>query len=463
MCRLFNRFRWLVVPLVGVGTLAVPPSPAADEDKPAGKVEVVVNRRTDTTEVDLRKQLQSVPEAGFDKLDLGGMYPYLASVGRNAERQIEKPKADFGPRTLEMLSAEARRPEMSALPWLAGPKNELTKEAAEDLCVLAIKLRRTLDQSQNRDSHPGPNTLRKLLTGNEWTSPRALPALTQILQTENVESRLLLVEAIGAIRGEKASVALARRALFDLSPKVREKAIVALAGRPHPEYTATLLDGLRYPWPAVADHAAEAVAAIKRTDLVPELVNLLKEPDPTLPVKTDSGYSVKEVVGINHLCNCVLCHAPSFAWTDRIRGSVPQPDKQPPSSPYYQDILGTFVRADLTHLRQDFSVVQPVANADKWPDNQRYDYLVRTRPLSATEQSAFEKVQKQNKIPGSYPQQGSVLFALRELTGKDHGNTYEDWSNGLRIHEDQPHTEKLQPKKVDPQKPNPHKEDLPQP
>jgi hypothetical protein len=445
MSRLFNRFRWLVIPLVGVGTLAVPPRPAAAEDKPAGKLEVVVNRRTGITEEDLRKQLQSIPEAGFDKQDLGGIYPYLASASDNANRQMDKPPADFGPRIFELLSTGARRPEMAALPWIASPTNELTKDKADDLRALATKIHFALVRSEKRNAQPDLDAFRKLLTGNEWTSPRALPALTQILQTENVEIRLILVEAIGAIRGEQASVALARRALFDLSPIVREKAIVALAGRPHPEYTPTLIDGLRYPWPAAADHAAEAVAALNRTDLVPELVKLLKEPDPTLPVKTDSGYSVKEVVRINHLCNCVLCHAPSFTRTDRIRGSVVLPSEKPPANPYYEK-SGTLVRADLTYLRQDFSVVQPVANADKWPDHQRYDYLVRTRLLSATEQAAFEKAQKQNKILGSYPQRGSVLFALGALTGKDHGNTCEDWSTALRGHEDRHRTEKLDPR-----------------
>jgi len=212
---------------------------------------------------------------------------------------------------------------------------------------------------------------------------------------------------------------------------VREKAVKALADRPPTEYTPVLYYGFRYSWPAAADHAAEAVVALQRTDLVPELVKLLKEPNPTQPVKTGQSYLVQEVVKINHLCNCMLCHAPSQSREDLVRGRVPMPNEDPPPL-YYQEQTGLFVRADLTYLRQDFSVVQPVANSGKWPGNQRYDYLQRTRPLTKQEVTTFQKLEKDNKLPKTYPQQTSVLFALRELTGRDHGTTYEEWSAGLK-------------------------------
>ncbi len=436
MCRLLNPFGWPVVALVGVGMLVLPLRQTAAEDKPIAKPEVVVKPRTDTTEQDLRKQLQIIPEAGLDKPDLDGLYPFLASFDRQ-ERQKEKPPADFGPRVFETLAAQAKYPERSALPWIDSTTNELTKDEADDLRKLAMKIHLTLNRAK-RTEQPDLTQLRKLFTGNEWTSSRAVPALTQILQIESTEVRLVLIEVLGAIQGEKASVALAKRAIFDLSPKVREKAVQTLAWRPPAEYTPTLISGFRYPWPAAADHAAEAIAAIKRSDLAPELVNLLKEPDPSLPVKAENGYSVKEVVRINHLCNCVLCHAPSVEGNDRIRVSVVQPSEKPSTFPYSTGGSGASVRADLTHLRQDFSVVQPVPIPGKWPGEQRFDYLVRTRALTAMEQTAFEKAQKENKILKTYPQQGSVLFALRELTGKDYGNAYEDWATRLPIPENQP-------------------------
>ena len=50
------------------------------------------------------------------------------------------------------------------------------------------------------------------------------------------------------------------------------------------------------------------------------------------------------------------------------------------SSVYYSRGKGDFVRADVTYLKQDFSVQLPVANPGQWPAEQRYDFVVRERP-----------------------------------------------------------------------------------
>jgi hypothetical protein len=237
------------------------------------------------------------------------------------------------------------------------------------------------------------------------------------------------VEMLADIKGKEASHALAQRALFDLSPDIREKAVQFLATRPAQEYQGFLVEGLRYPWPAAADHAAEALTALKLTAVIPDLVPLLKEPPPTWPVKkSDKEYTVTEVVRINHLCNCVLCHAPSFAKDDLIRGRVPIPGEDPPPL-YYNASSGFFVRANTTYLRQDFSVVQPVAENGKWSANQRYDYVMRTRLLNPAELKAF--VQKNDKLPEKYPQREAVLFALREMTKANPGDTHEAWVTAL--------------------------------
>jgi hypothetical protein len=88
------------------------------------------------------------------------------------------------------------------------------------------------------------------------------------------------------------------------------------------------------------------------------------------------------------------------------------------------------VRADITYLRQDFSVTERVAKPDKWPEWQRFDYLVRTRELTADEVAAHRK--KPRKSPfASYPQRYAVRFALRELTGLDAGEESADWQDIL--------------------------------
>jgi hypothetical protein len=95
---------------------------------------------------------------------------------------------------------------------------------------------------------------------------------------------------------------------------------------------------------------------------------------------------------------------------------------------YGNEVPGvTFVRADITYVRQDFSVAQPVDNPGFWPSQQRYDYLVRRKvvPDPKDEMPPEEKV--------DYPQRRSVLAALRELSGLDAGETAASWRKVLAL------------------------------
>jgi hypothetical protein len=441
MPRPLRSDRWVAAFLAIGVCVALRPGEAAAEEKAPGKSGTAIKRRSTTTEEELRKQLQGVPEAGFDQQAASELYvPIIKAM--KATPPLKQLPPELGSLTLQDNAARDERPDMVFLPWLAGADSELIKEDAEHLQTFSLQLRGALLKSAKK-TDPDPEKLAPLLATAGWKRPAAVPTLTQMLQAEPAAVRLLLVEALEKIEGAEASAALARRAVFDLSPEVRARAVRALAARPAAEYTAVLYDGFRYPWPAAADHAAEAVAELKRVDMVPELVKLLKEPSPTHPVKVEGGYAVQEVVRINHLCNCVLCHAPSLEKGDPVRGGVAIPGER--FETRYSRGGSFFVRADRTFLRQDFSVVQPVAKPGKWPGEQRYDYLVRTRPLSETEQVAFEKLEKEGKGPKSYPQQAAVVFALQEVTGRDHGTTYESWSAGLRESSTSPRTREEKP------------------
>jgi hypothetical protein len=224
--------------------------------------------------------------------------------------------------------------------------------------------------------------------------------------------------------------------MVDLSPEVRESAVLALKDRPRSEFKDLLLAGLRYPWAAVPAHAAEALVALREKDTIPALVKALEAPDPADPFTIKMGKKevpvVRELVRVNHLSNCVLCHAPSTNRADLIRGAVPvlgKPLPAPATTPQYYERGENFVRADITYLRQDFSVIQTVAQPGQWPANQRYDYMVRLRRPSAKELKFFEKVRAERPLT---PQRKALLFALRELTGKDLGTTAEDWKRLLK-------------------------------
>ena len=65
---------------------------------------------------------------------------------------------------------------------------------------------------------------------------------------------------------------------------------------------------------------------------------------------------------------------------------------------------------------------QPVADANPWPEMQRFDFLVRNRVLTDEEAKAFTA-----KAGVLSPYQRYTLAALRELTGRDRTPTPEAW------------------------------------
>jgi hypothetical protein len=113
-----------------------------------------------------------------------------------------------------------------------------------------------------------------------------------------------------------------------------------------------------------------------------------------------------------------------------VRAPIPTPGEKLPtrSEVYYAETEGSaVVRADVTYLKQDFSVMQPVENAAPWPLYQRYDYLVRVRPLNAEEQVAFARQQDARKTPPMSEHRQAILYALRALTGRDAGTSVRGW------------------------------------
>jgi HEAT repeats len=238
-----------------------------------------------------------------------------------------------------------------------------------------------------------------------------------MVQAEADDSRAMLVEALATIDTNYATCCLAERAVYDPAPQVRQAAVKALANRPRDDFRPLLMEGLRYPWAPAAQHAAEALVSLQDREALPELKKLVDAPDPNA-VFTDAHNRavVREVVRVNHLRNCLLCHAPSHSREDLVAAPMPVPG-EPLSTLYYgtprpvepkPDAI--FVRADVTYLRQDFSVTQRVAKPNKWPAQQRFDILVRQRPATSAETA--------RKPAATYPQRQAVLFAIERLSAK---------------------------------------------
>jgi hypothetical protein len=260
--------------------------------------------------------------------------------------------------------------------------------------------------------------------------------LTQMLATETPDFQIGLIDYLAGLEDAEATVALARLAIFSPEPRVQRSAIDALRNHDSQIYTQILLSGLRYPWPAAAERAADALVALGCTDVVPQLVRLLDEPDPRAPmvqnVEGKKTTIVRELVRINHHRNCLLCHAPPTASDFKEGravplGAVPDPDRPLQLSEQGYPLLSPdlLVRADVTYLRQDFSALQEVADAAPWPAMQRFDFLVRTRTLNSAEADAVNDALAKSTGPNPYRQ--AALHALRWLTGTDAGATAAGW------------------------------------
>jgi hypothetical protein len=272
-----------------------------------------------------------------------------------------------------------------------------------------------------------------------------IAALMQVLAPEAPSFRLGLVKYLSTISHPDATRALARLAVFSPEDEVRQAAIDVLKVRRERDYTDVLLQGMRYPWPAIARRAADAIVKLERNDLIPQLIDMLDEADPRSPVMTKVDKKevpvIREMVRINHHRNCLMCHSPGNSDTvspETLMVAVPTPDQplNPPQGGYSQggspDLL---VRLDVTYLRQDFSMLQPVADAAPWPEMQRFDFLVRTRELTDEEAADFRAKLDKREKGRITPYQRAAVTALREMTGKDTGPTAEAWRKLLELPE----------------------------
>jgi HEAT repeat protein len=423
------------------------PPPAVAEIKPAAAAEF--KRRDRATEEILRDQLALAPEVGIGRAGPLLVREYTARTKANLAVSGEGGLTDAS-------VLRATLPAVATLPLRPGSQVQINPKAAATLGLLSRKLHAYLDTAAPATPdgrRPSPEVVAQALRREkrgkrpEWLRPEAIPTMLQLLMHEDAPVRRMMVEMLSDISGPAATIALARRVVFDLDPEIRAEAVRALKGRPAADSRPVLLTALRYPWPPAADHAAEALAELGDKGAISALVTLLKEPDPAAPRKLPrGGYVVQEVVRANHRANCLLCHPPAIHGNEPVQGLDPV-NSVPARSAGSGAAGGTgawsgggsaggisggknrvplVIRADITFLRQDFSVQLP---AGKLPAVQgvipsfRFDFFVRTRRLTKSEVARLSEPQGE----ASYPQREAVLFALRELTGQDAGSGTADW------------------------------------
>jgi hypothetical protein len=266
--------------------------------------------------------------------------------------------------------------------------------------------------------------------------------LMQVVGPDTVAMRQGLVQYLAAMPDPSATRALARLAIFSPEREIHGAAVAALKVRNEKDYTDVLFQGLSYPWPEVAERSAAAIAAIGRMDLVPTLVNLLDQPDPRLPqpkqVDGKEVHVARQLVRLNHHRNCLLCHATVSGKLSSQMVTAPIPvsgEKFPPPFLYYSShsSSGLLVRADVTYLRQDFSRLQKVNDADPWPAMQRYDFLVRSVQMSQEQAKGYATQFNEMTAGQPSPYQRPLVLALRALTGVDAGPSAAAWRKALKL------------------------------
>jgi len=344
-----------------------------------------------------------------------------------------------------VLGLIAERPDLKGLPFRMGkeckmdPKNAPLFGTAAGLAHVSQK---KSEENIYETVQPAADYWTEWRKVDGGDTSVGVAALTQVFGPAKQSERDSVVRQLAELRHPDATRALAKATVFDFDRQVRVSASSALKSRPRAEYTDVLMTGLRYPWPAVAMQSAQAIVRLERKDLVPQLVAMLDEPDPREPAeKQIAGKAVhvlQEMVRINHHRNCLLCHPPATTATEsEVAAPFPVPG-EPFPTPSEDGGYGRqgiqpsqAIRADVTYLRQDFSVMQPVANAHPWPEMQRFDFFVRTRELNEGEVQEFAKRREERAADHVNENQKAVLFALRELTGRDAAPTAAAWREAL--------------------------------
>jgi hypothetical protein len=330
-----------------------------------------------------------------------------------------------------LMALVRSRADLAGLPFLLGDACRTKGGRAAAFKEAAEKARREKEAALPGGGPPAaPGEVPPGEEGREhyWQAQAAVAA--QVMPAESVEGQLLRVRALASVPRPEATRALARAAVFATEGAVRASAVEALSVRREADYTAVLVEGLRYPWPAAASNAAEAIVKLGRKDLAGHLVALLEGPDPRGPrAERVAGREVTvapELVRVNHLRNCLLCHAPAQRGRvpeETLVAEVPVPSESLPAPGQGYGGTGSniLVRVDVTYLRQDFSAMLAVRGRPGPPAAQRFDFVVRKRVLTPAEAGEL-RARLERRGPGApSPYRRAAARALRGLAARELG------------------------------------------
>jgi hypothetical protein len=388
------------------------------------------------SEEQLLKMLwQDSSEVGLQTEKDAGEKMFEASTKHMESRRAGVKSDPVPPLTSAIRALLESRYDLRGLPVQDEKACQSTKEAARILREVSLRVRRLEARGTPRGivrgRSPAGSTYEDLpgrldddvlylqqTAKAHRKNPLIVRPLEQMFQTERVEARMELISAIAGISGKEATQALARRAVFDLSPEVRAWAVKAIEKRSVDDARPLFLAALRHPWAPAADHAAHALADLNDQKAIESVTKMIDQADPRQPFMDGKKWYVNEMVRINHLHNCLLCHAVSLGKDESVTAPIPTPGRPLPAVYYERSPRGLhFVRADIVYFRQDFSTVHKVAKPNMWPAKQRFDYFVRKRELTAKEIEKLTSNASKHKTvtPKSYPQRDALLYTVYRL------------------------------------------------
>ena len=388
--------------------------------------------------------------------DFTNLFPNLFRPNAQQKQEIAKVN-EPGQAHFDLLGKHLlKRKDLQALPLAMGDHCRVSDKEANAIELVSNKLGRLISEAsggaravllrnsgnaavRNEIKEQQDRALEKLRAlVNSDSHPQYLKTTNQILQAQHPEDRLELVNTLKETDNSTAINLLAKRAKYDLSADVRLAATNALAEFSRDQYRAELLAGLKYPWHVVAQHSAEALVRLDDKEAIPELVEMLDLPHPNAPVEIEQDeYVQPTLVAINHMRNCLLCHAPSLNTADIATGIVPNWGN--PLPPQYYNARSSLdlvsVRADITYLKQDFSVVQPVVNHGPWPSKQRFDYVVQQTPVKGAKVDHTKK----RIADAKNLNREAIIFALHKLSSLNpEDNSSETWKTILKAQKQTP-------------------------
>ncbi len=393
----------------------------------------------------LPKTLAEVPEIGLEAplsqtVNADEAFEHVAHMMDKVNFSNAKTRDAFAAALLE------KRDDIRGIPMAMGEGCRLKPERAANFINELSQLRAAMAQSPKGQGlinrMPHPNNRNNSPENSEKLTSARIAAMMQVLGPESVQLRKEMIRFLSAVPSTEAAEGLAKLAVFSEEEEVRTAAIDALKTRKDQDYAVILVSGLSYPWPAVAQNASAAIVKLNRKDLMPHLVDTLERPDPRAPQTENGKRVVREMVKINHLRNCMLCHPPASrdqnqGFTDDIAddaravpvtpllAQVPIPNQPLPVSPGNGGGYGEFsvpdtrIRFDVTYLRQDFSVMLNVEDHQPWPQAQRFDFIVRTRAVTEKDAQTYRNLLRPAAAGDLSPYQRAAVAALRQMTGQD--------------------------------------------